>query len=226
MITDKFPYKTLNRSDEITGRKYILSNGSKVPSVTTVLSATSPDKKEALSKWRNRIGTANADAITLESSSRGTRLHKWLENYIKNDSTGDPGTNTYSIQSHQMAHTIIKQGLVNCSEYYGTEIGLYFPNIYAGTTDLIGIHSGDEAILDFKQTNRLKKREWIGDYFLQTVAYGQAHNEVWGTKIRKGVILMCSADNVYQEFIIEGNEWDSYTDQWWKRLEQYYIKFT
>jgi genome maintenance exonuclease 1 len=124
-----------------------------------------------------------------------------------------------------MAHSIISQGLSNCTEFWGTEVSLYFPEVYAGTTDLVGVHNGDEAIMDHKQTNKPKKREWIEDYFVQTVAYATAHNEVWGTNIRKGVIFMCSADNLYQEFIVEGNEFDKYTSLWFERLEKYYTKF-
>ncbi len=79
--------------------------------------------------------------------------------------------------------------------------------------------------MDHKQTNKPKKREWIEDYFVQLAAYANAHNEVHMTKIRKGVIFMCSADNLYQEFILEGSEFDKYTDIWFKRVEQYYMQF-
>ena len=163
--------------------------------------------------------------ITAEAAGRGTRMHKYLENYVLKGETGEPGSNPYSKQSHTMAHTIISQGLSNCPEFWGTEVSLYFPKVYAGTTDLVGLHSGDEAILDFKQTNKPKKREWIDDYFVQLAAYANAHNEVHGTKIRKGVIFMCSADNLYQEFILEGTDFDKYTDIWFNRVEQYYMKF-
>ena len=83
----------------------------------------------------------------------------------------------------------------------------------------------DEAIMDHKQTNKPKKREWIDDYFVQLAAYANAHNEVHGTKIRKGVIFMCSADNIYQEFILKGTDFEKYTDIWFKRVEQYYMQF-
>jgi genome maintenance exonuclease 1 len=171
------------------------------------------------------MGPAKAQAITTEAAGRGTRMHKWLENYIKTGETGEPGSNPYSIQSHQMAHSIITQGLVKCNEYWGTEVPLYFPKVYAGTTDLVGIHDGSPAIMDHKQSNKLKKREWIDDYFVQLAAYANAHNEVHGTNIRKGVIFMCTADNIYQEFIIEDSEFDKYTDMWFKRVEQYYLQF-
>jgi genome maintenance exonuclease 1 len=124
-----------------------------------------------------------------------------------------------------MAQTVIEDGLKNVNEIWGVEIPLYFPQMYAGTTDGCGIHMGDESILDYKQTNKPKKREWIEDYFVQLSAYANAHNEVHGTKIRKGVIFMCSADNLYQEFILEGSDFDKYTDIWFKRVEQYYMSF-
>jgi len=207
-------------------RRYATPDGEKLPSVTTVLEATkSEESKKALQEWRNRVGHQKAQEITTEAAGRGTRMHKWLENYIKTGATGEPGSNPYSKQSHTMAHSIISQGLSNCTEFWGTEVSLYFPEVYAGTTDLVGVHNGDEAIMDHKQTNKLKKREWIEDYFVQTAAYATAHNEVWGTNIRKGVIFMCSADNIYQEFIIEGNEFDKYTSLWFERLEKYYTKF-
>lgn len=220
----KYNYVSLNKQTINGSRKYATPDGEHLPSVTTILDATkSEESKQALQNWRKRIGVAKAQEITTEAAGRGTRMHKWLENYVKTGSTGEPGSNPYSIQSHQMASSIITQGLIKCNEYWGTEVSLYFPKIYAGTTDLCGVHEGADAILDFKQTNKFKKREWIDDYFIQLTAYANAHNEVYGTKIRKGVILMCTADNIYQEFIIEGPEFDKYSDMWFKRVEQYYM---
>jgi genome maintenance exonuclease 1 len=220
----KYNYVSLNKQTINGSRKYATPDGEHLPSVTTILDATkSEESKQALQNWRKRIGVVKAQEITTEAAGRGTRMHKWLENYVKTGSTGEPGSNPYSIQSHQMALSIIAQGLIKCNEYWGTEVSLYFPKIYAGTTDLCGVHEGADAILDFKQTNKFKKREWIDDYFIQLTAYANAHNEVYGTKIRKGVILMCTADNIYQEFIIEGTEFDKYSDMWFKRVEQYYM---
>lgn len=225
-LTNKFNYVELKKQSVDGSRKYLTPDGYAVPSVTTILDATkSEESKKALQDWRNRVGHVKAQAITAEAAGRGTRMHKWLENYIKTGETGEPGTNPYSLQSHKMAQSIITKGLAKCDEYWGTEVSLYFPQVYAGTTDLVGVHGGDEAIMDHKQTNKPKKREWIDDYFIQTAAYATAHNEVWGTNIRKGVIFMCSADNEYQEFIIEGLEFDKYVNKWFERLEQYYSKF-
>ena len=225
MITQKYNYLSLRRENTPQGRKYISPTNEKLASVTTILDATkSEESKQALNNWRNRVGHAKAHEITTEASGRGTRMHSWLEKFILNDKLEEPGTNPYSQQSHKMATNIISCGLSNCSEYYGTEIGLFFQNIYAGTTDLIGIHNNDESIIDFKQSNKLKKIEWIQDYFLQLTAYGEAHNEMFGSKITKGVIMMSTADLNYQEFIIEGLEYDKYKDLWWRRVESYYLK--
>jgi len=223
---NKFKYISINRESVNGKRLYATPDGEKLPSVTTILDATKPEeKKKALQEWRNRVGHKQAQAITTEAASRGTRMHKWIENYIKNGDTGAPGSNPYSQQSHKMAHKIINEGLIKCNEFWGTEVSLYFPKIYAGTTDLVGIHDSVEAIMDHKQTNKPKKREWVDDYFLQMAAYANAHNEIHGTNIRKGVIFMCSADYEYQEFIIEGNEFDEWTDKWFNRVEQYYRQF-
>ena len=223
---NKYKYEPIKRTDTPEGRRYATPDGEKLPSVTTILDATkSEESKQALQNWRKRMGAQKAQAITTEAANRGTRMHKFLEDYIKTGMITESGSNPYSIQSHKMAQTIISEGLSNCSEYWGTEVPLYYPKIYAGTTDLVGIHDGDEAIMDHKQTNKPKKREWIDDYFVQLSAYANAHNEVHGTKIRKGVIFMCSADNAYQEFILEGSDFDKYSDMWFKRVEQYYLKF-
>ena len=145
----------------------------------------------------------------------------------------DKGSNPFGWASHAMAQTVIEDGLKNVDEFWGVEIPLYFPQLYAGTTDCVGLHKSEESILDFKQTNKPKKAEWITDYNLQLVAYALAHNEVYGTNIRKGVVLMCVKPPVddmgnplarpaYQEFILEPKDFDYWADQWWKRLEQYY----
>jgi genome maintenance exonuclease 1 len=223
---NKYIYQPMERVTIDGKRRYATPDGEKLPSVTTVLDATkSEESKQALNNWRKRVGTVQAQAITTEAAGRGTRMHKYIEDYIKNGVLSDPGSNPYSIQAHKMAQQIVNNGLVKCNEYWGTEVPLYYPKVYAGTTDLCGVHDGVDSIMDHKQTNKFKKREWIDDYFVQLAAYANAHNEVHGTKIRKGVIFMCTADVVYQEFIIEGNEFDKYSDIWFNRLEQYYSQF-
>ena len=225
MIIEKYKYDELKRTTTDKQRLYTCPDGNAVPSVTTILDKTKPEKSQkALENWRKAVGEKKAKAITTEAANRGTRMHTYLENYVLGEELKETVSNPYAQQSLDMAKIVIKEGLKNVNEYWGTEVALYHPEIYAGTTDLVGVHGGDDAILDFKQTNKPKKREWVEDYFLQLCAYAEAHNKVYGTKIRKGVVLMCTKDFQYQEFIIEGEEFDKWRDKWWSRVEEYYIK--
>jgi genome maintenance exonuclease 1 len=223
LLISKYNYSPLSR-DESTGKRlYATPDGFKVPSVTTILDKTKPEESRiALANWRKAVGEQKAQAITTEAANRGTRMHKFLEDYIKGIPMNESISNPFAQQSQKMAKIVISEGMCNVSEVWGSEVPLYFPELYAGTTDCVGVHLGDEAILDFKQTNKLKKREHIDDYFIQLTAYAMAHNEVHGTNIRKGVILMCSKDYVYQEFILEPADFDYWTERWCKRVEEYY----
>ena len=223
LLKPKFTYSKLTRDESSGKRLYATPTGHKVPSVTTILDKTKPaESRIALANWRKAIGEAKAQAITTEAANRGTRMHKFLEDWIAGIPLNESITNPFAQQSQKMAKIVIAEGMKNVSEVWGSEVPLYFPELYAGTTDCVGIHSGDEAILDFKQTNKPKKREHIDDYFIQLTAYALAHNEVHGTNIRKGVILMCSKDFEYQEFILEPTDFDYWTERWLKRVEEYY----
>jgi len=236
MYNPKFDYHTLSRTTEEGKRLYSTPDGSRVPSVTTILDKTKPEeKKAALNEWRKRVGVENAQKITTEAANRGTRMHTYLEDYIKQGQLKERGSNPFGWASHAMAQTVIEDGLVNVNEIWGVEIPLYFPKLYAGTTDGCGLHLNEESILDYKQTNKPKKQEWIEDYYLQLTAYALAHNEVYGTNIRKGVVLMCVkpptdemgnplARPQYQEFILKPEDFDYWSDQWWRRLELYYLQ--
>lgn len=223
LLKERFQYHPLSR-DESTGKRlYATPDGFKVPSVTTILDRTKPaEAKEALAAWRKAVGEQKAQAITTEAANRGTRMHKFLEDYIKGIPLNEDISNPFAQQSQKMAKIVISKGLNFVDEVWGSEVPLYYPELYAGTTDCVGVHKGDESILDFKQTNKPKKREYIDDYFLQLTAYALAHNEVHGTNIRKGVILMCSKDFEYQEFILESKDFDYWTERWCDRVSQYY----
>jgi genome maintenance exonuclease 1 len=223
LLVSKYNYKPLSRDDSTGRRLYQTPDGTAVPSVTTILDKTKPaEAREALARWKKAVGEQKAQEITTEAAGRGTRMHKFLEDHIKGIPLKESVTNPYAQQSLDMARKVIAEGFPKINEVWGSEVPLYFPELYAGTTDCCGVHEGDEAILDFKQTNKPKKLEWIGDYFLQLTAYALAHNEVHGTNIRKGVILMCSKDYEYQEFILEPKDFDYWTEEWCKRVEQYY----
>jgi genome maintenance exonuclease 1 len=224
MLINKFNYYPLSRCEVNGKRLYQTPDGHKLPSVTTILDRTKPpEAKAALEAWRNAVGHRKATEITTQAANRGTRMHKFLEDWIAGIPLNESITNPFAQQSQKMAKIVIAEGMKNVSEVWGSEVPLYFPELYAGTTDCVGVHSGDEAILDFKQTNKPKKREHIDDYFIQLTAYALAHNEVHRTNIRKGVILMCSKDFEYQEFILEPTDFDYWTERWLKRVEEYYV---
>ena len=221
----KFIYPKTVREAIEGKRHYNIDDKEKLASVTTILSATeSPEKQQSLKAWRERVGEDNATRIVDESAARGTAMHKILEKYILEEGYLDE-TNVGK-QAHSMAIRVIEQGLSNVTEYYGTECTLYYPGLYAGQTDLVAIHKGEDAIIDFKQTNKPKRREWIGDYCLQLAAYAMAHNFIHKTEITKGVVMMCSKDNYYQEFVIEGKEFQKYKHQFLRRVDEYYKKRT
>ena len=229
MITHKFNYVPLARETLEGKRHYALPDGSRVPSVTTILEKTKPaEARQALQEWRNRVGAERAQQITTEAANRGTRMHTYLERYVKNDDIGDFPANPFAQPSWFMAAKVILEGLHQADEFWGSEVPLYYSGLYAGTTDLVGVWKGEPAIMDFKQSNKIKKREWIDDYFIQLAAYAAAHNETHGTQIRTGVVLMCVKpatehdDPVYQEFVLEPKDFDHWQDQWMRRVELYY----
>ena len=224
IINSPYPYQSLNRVDGQGGRRYQTPDGERLPSVTTILDKTkSEESKAALQAWRNRVGQEKAQQITTEAAGRGTRMHKYLENYLLEGDTGQPGTNPYSQQSHKMATVIIETYMKpHLTDAWGSEVSLYYPGLYAGTCDLTGAWMGKPAILDFKQTNKPKKREGIDDYFCQLVAYAMAHDELYGTNIDQGVVLMCSAEFQPQVFELTGGEFEKYRDLWLRRVEQYW----
>jgi len=236
LLTERYDYTPLNRESVEGKRLYATPDGQKLPSVTTILDKTKPyEKVQALLNWKKAVGEVKAQEIVTEAASRGTRMHKYIEDYITSGVLNDPGTNPYSIQSHKMAKHIIEHGLKNVNEVWGVEVGLYYPGLYAGSTDCVGVHSGDPAIMDHKQTNKPKKEEWIEDYYLQMVAYALAHNEIHGTNIQKGVVFMCVkppeigktltwGEPAYQEFILTPDKFSYWERRWWDRVEEYYSK--
>jgi genome maintenance exonuclease 1 len=234
MITQRYNYTPLDRTTIEGKRHYCLPDGSKVPSVTTILDKTKPqEKREALANWKKRVGEAQAQAITTEAANRGTRMHAYLESYILSDDMKPLPGNPFAHPSWFMAAQVILEGLCNVDEFWGCEVPLYYSGLYAGTTDCVGMWKGRPAIMDFKQTNKPKKREWIEDYFLQLAAYAQAHDHMHGTAIDTGVILMAAQPKLledgsystpqYLEFVVEKDEFSHWKNEWNKRIELYYL---
>ena len=217
---NKFNYPKSSRSIEDGLRKYLFGE-EKLPSVTSILQATkSEEDKAALENWKHRVGVQQANKIKTEASNRGTSMHSYIEDYLRgriNESFFESNE-----QYKNMAKEIIDKGIKGkLEEIYGMETVLYYPEKYGGTADLIGIYEGKQCCLDFKQSNRLKKEEYIQDYFLQLGAYTLAHNVVYKTNITLGAILLCTGDNFYQEFKIEASELMMYQNLFLERVKKF-----
>ena len=216
---ERFEYADLSKASKNGKRHYQTPDGRSVPSVTTVLSATKD--MTHLNAWKKRVGEQEAQRIATESANIGTVMHKSLEKHVKGEQR-KPGSNLIQQKAHKMANVIIDNGLTGVSEVWGSEVSLYYPELYAGTTDLVGVYKGAPAIMDFKQARKLKKKEWVEDYFLQLVAYAEAHNKIFDTQINQGRIFICTQNNQYQTFEIDNYE--HWVGQWYGKLEQNYKK--
>ena len=209
-------------TDEESGSRIYDFNGSRLPSVTTILGKTKD--QQFLKDWKAKVGEERAEQIKNLSSRRGTAMHKFLESHITG--VGYDDLTEIGQAAKPMAQKIIEVGLTPVSEYYGSEVMLHYPGLYAGSTDLVCLHNDMESIVDFKQANRPKREEWIEDYFLQIAAYAMAHDYVYKSSIKQGVIMICTPDLYYQEFKIQGADLKEYKHRFLKRLDMYHeLKF-
>ncbi len=216
----KFIYPKSVRSLVDDKRFYEVGN-EKLPSVTTILSATQSDeKRESLAKWIAKKGEKEAERVKNEAAKRGTAMHSILEHHIAGNNILD--MTEVGQEAHRMAKVVIEKGFPNLEEIWGSEVVVSYPELYAGQTDLCGIYQGRESIIDFKQSNKPKREEWIEDYYYQGVAYATAHDCIYGTNIEQCVILMCTPDLFYQQFILNGARFRQYKWKWLERLNRYY----
>ena len=216
----RFTYPTSSRS-LISGSRHYDIGQEKLPSVTTILAATqSEEKRQSLQRWKDRVGLDAADQIKNEAANRGTAMHAYLEDHLSGKQRVD--LTPVGQEARTMAQMIVDQGLKDLNEIWGSEVTVHYPGLYAGATDVAGIYNSAESIIDFKQSNKPKRREWISDYFTQLGAYAMAHNHVYGTKINQGVILMCTKDNLFQKFIVDGQEFVRFQHDFLRKVDQYY----
>jgi genome maintenance exonuclease 1 len=215
-----YPYKKLDRQDgNGDGRVYVDGAGHRIPSVTTILGKTKD--MTHLIAWKKRIGEDKAKQVTEEAAGLGTTMHAHLEAYVLGEDRPG-GTNYGRIMAKKMADVIINEGLCDVDEVWGVETHLHFENLWAGTTDLVGLFQGKPAIMDFKTTIRPKKREWVEDYKLQLSAYSMAHNLLFGTDIQTTVVFMVSREFEFQKFVWTGQEFEESQLQWSNRVADYY----
>ena len=220
LITERYPYGDVKRKT-INGKRHYEGEGKFLPSVTTIISATKDEKdQKGLQAWRDRVGEETAEKIKNQAAAVGTAMHKFLECHIQG--IGYDDITNIGIIGKRMAKLIIEKGLPHVNEYWGTEVPLFYPTFYGGTTDCVGLWNDKPAILDFKQTNKPKKEEWIEDYYIQLAAYAMAHDALYKTKMEAGVILMASRGLSFQVFTLDGQRFDDYKYKWLKRCERYY----
>ena len=216
----RFTYPKSSRS-LVMGQRHYEIDTDKLPSVTTIISQTQDkEKQEALAAWKAKVGEIEAERVKNVAASRGTAMHSILEHYLEKNNVLDL-TETGQ-EAHKMANKIIEEGFPDLEEIWGSEVTVYYPGLYAGATDLVGIYMGRDSIIDFKQSNKPKRAEWVTDYKLQMVAYAMAHNYVYRTEIDQGVILMCTPDLFFQRFIINGREFRELKLEWLKRIDAFY----
>ena len=222
MLINKYNYPQLKRLQTPAGRQYVGEDDTPVPSVTTILDSTAD--KTHLIAWKKRIGEEEANRQSQQAAGLGTKVHNALEKYILGEEWDNFGTNLVSVLASSMSRAMINQGLGKVNELWGTEVGLIARGLYAGTADAIGIYEGEDSVIDFKTAKKLKKREWIEDYFLQGCAYALAHNEMFGTNIRKVSILMVDRESKFGDYVIKDAEFDHYCSLWADRVALYYSR--
>ena len=213
----KYNYTPATATTDRGSRTYDVQ-GMHLPSVTTVLAKTKD--QTYLTRWRKKVGQEEAERIFNLSSKRGTAMHKFLEKHIKG--TGYDDLTEIGIEAKAMANKIINDALPPITEYYGSEVTVHYTGLYAGSTDLVCLHNDMETIVDFKQSNRPKKQEWVADYCLQIAAYAMAHDYIYGSRIRQGVIMVCTPDLYLQEFRFQDAEMREWRHKFLARLDAYY----
>ena len=207
----------------IEGNRHYDINQEMLPSVTTIIQETQSDEKKAsLSNWRQKVGENEAEKIKNTAAARGTLMHSFLEYYVRGDKLLDLSDEGQVASG--MGQVIIDQGFSELKEIWGSEVTLFYPGLYAGSTDLCGIYSEHESIIDFKQTNKPKRKEWIDDYFVQLGAYAMAHDVIYNTCVDQGVILMCSKDGFFQKFTSTGKEFTRFKHKFLEKVGQFYQK--
>ncbi len=224
MIKNKYIYPKLERIDTEIGRHYLDSTNNPVPSVTTVLSGTSKSK-DGLIQWRNRVGDEEADRVIKQSTDIGTAVHEAIEKFLNKESWNDFGDTSDQIMAKNISHKFVNDALYGITEIWGLEVGLILDNLYAGTADCVGLYKNVPTLIDFKTAKKIKKRDWIEDYFLQGCAYANAHNVMFETDIQQIVILMVDRNLIFQEYIVRPTEFSYLTRKWKNRLIEFNNKY-
>lgn len=216
-MISKFEYPPSRRAMVKGSRLYEIGDEN-LPSVTTILDAMSD--KSAIIAWQKRIGMEEANRQKKEASGLGTATHKLVENYLLKEESKPKGNLVWQI-AEKISKPIITNLHVHMDELWGVECTLFYPGLYAGTSDCVAVYRGKPAILDFKTSKKIKKREWIENYFLQCTAYALAHNQMFNTDIKNCYILMVDRDGNFKEFDLS-TDFELYSNKWSRIVDKYY----
>lgn len=216
-MTSKFEYPPSRRA-MVNGSRLYEVGDENLPSVTTILDAMSD--KSAIIAWQKRVGMEEANKQKKEASGLGTATHKLVENYLLKEES-KPKSNLVWQMAEKISKPIITNLHVHMDELWGVECTLFYPGLYAGTSDCVAVYRGEPAILDFKTSKKIKKREWIENYFLQCTAYALAHNQMFNTDIKNCYILMVDRDGNFKEFDLS-TDFELYSNKWSEIVDKYY----
>lgn len=161
------------------------------PSVTTILS-TLPHP--GLDEWRERVGEEEANRVSKEATDIGSAMHDMLEAYVRKEAFQPKGIPEEAI-ANKMFRAVRMLGLRALDEVWGIEVPLYYEDLYAGRTDLVGVFNGKPSIIDYKTAKYFKKDEWIAEYRMQLSAYSLAHQWMFDIPIDQGVLLIGTRPN-------------------------------
>lgn len=214
----KFNYPDIKTVSVDGLRLYVIPDGNFYPSITTILGKTQKQETiDALNKWRAWIGD-DVERLMKEITDKGEAVHLMAERFLKNEPVVVEGDD-FS-EDAISSFNGLKLHLRKIEEVWGLEVALYSHEIsLAGRCDCIAMHKGHPTIIDFKTSRSLKGDDRIGDYRLQLCAYAIMHNEMFGTNITRGTILMTSMNGFPQEFNI--NLMD-YREELQARIDQFY----
>jgi len=218
-----FKYEEIETTNELGLRWYHTKNGA-YPSITTVLGTTQPEEsKKALENWRNALGHEKAAAHSKKATDRGTNVHLLVERYLKKEKVDAPIRGVSVPNTDLQAFNALRLKLDKIDEIWGQEVPLVSKKYeVAGRCDLVGKYKGIPVIVDFKTAGRIKGHKDICEYKLQLAFYAQAHNEMFATNIRSGVILMIAETGFPMEFNVpldeQYPELQNRVDSFWKKI--------
>ena len=201
------------RTENINGkRNYVTPSGELYPSITTILSEFS---KASIQAWRKRVGETEANKISGKASRRGTKLHSVCEAYIQNKEEYLNGETPHIVELFKTIEPFFER----VNNIQGVELALYSDHFgIAGRTDCIPEFDGVLSVIDYKTSNKIKKKEWCEKFFAQGAFYGIAYEELTSISVPQVVIIIAVENEQPQLFVEKRDDW---VDKIWEAKKLY-----